>query len=98
MSTKIHQLLVYIFIVVALNQAIPALGQYAQEKIKPGLFIENKGQWNASVLYRSDLSSGQLYIEKDRFLFNFSDKNISNHHHGNYSLEEVSNANARAAA
>lgn len=57
--------------------------QFAPEKMKGGLFVENKGQWNNSVLYRSEIPSGQLYIEKNRFLFNFYDQQaMSEHHHG----------------
>jgi len=64
-------------------QTISAFGQFAPEKIKGGLFIENKGQWDANVLYRSEIPSGQLYIEKNRFLFNFYDAEaMAFYHHG----------------
>ena len=53
--------------------AIAVYGQFAPQKIKNGLFIENKGQWESQVLYRSEIPSGQLYIEQERFLFNFWD-------------------------
>ena len=36
-------------------------------------FIENKNQWPDQVLYRSDIQSGYLYLEKDGFLFNLYD-------------------------
>ena len=64
-------------------QSFSLFAQFAPEKIKGGLFVENKGQWNNSVLYRSEIPSGQLYIEKDRFLFNFYDQEaMARHHHG----------------
>ncbi|MCS7086232.1 MAG: hypothetical protein RMM53_08795, partial [Bacteroidia bacterium] len=37
------------------------------------LFIENKGQWQYSILYRSDLPYGRVWLERDRFTFVFHD-------------------------
>jgi len=66
-----------------LIQSLSLFAQFAPEKIKGGLFVENKGQWDGNVLYKSDIPSGQLYIEKNRFLFNFYDQvAMSEHHHG----------------
>lgn len=60
-----------------------SMSQFEPEKMKGGLFVENKGQWNENVLYKSDIPSGQLYIEKNRFLFNFYDQEaMGTHHHG----------------
>jgi gliding motility-associated-like protein len=75
--TYLFQLVFFLFV------SLPAYSQFVPEKIKGGLFIENKGQWEQNVLYRSEIPSGQLYIEKNRFLFNFYDQEAAaDHSHG----------------
>jgi len=65
------------------SQALSSWAQYAPEKMKGGLFVENKGQWDDNVLYRADIPSGQMYIEKNRFLFDFYDQEAASRHtHG----------------
>lgn len=72
--------------------------QYAPEQIKGGLFVENKGQWNGNVLYRSEIPSGQLYIEKNRFLFNFYDAEAAAHAgHGKHTSPSGETGNAKTA-
>lgn len=48
-------------------------------------FIENKGQWDDNVLFKSEFSSGNFYIENNRFNFIFYDSEKLNelvgHHH-----------------
>ncbi|WP_299253106.1 PKD domain-containing protein [uncultured Cytophaga sp.] len=56
--------------------------------MKGGLFVENKGQWDNNVLYRSEIPSGQLYIEKNRFLFNFYDQAAMAGHHAHGSDDD----------
>lgn len=78
-------------------QTFSLFAQFAPEKMKGGLFVENKGQWNNSVLYRSEIPSGQLYIEKNRFLFNFYDQEaMSQHHHGHGNGKNQSSENTLA--
>lgn len=36
-------------------------------------FVENKGQWNDQVLFKSKMTGGNLWIEQGRFLFHFLD-------------------------
>ncbi len=48
-----------VFLVIALGSF---LGSYAQLE-----FVENKGQWNASVKYRSSVNNGSFYLEKNGF-------------------------------
>lgn len=36
-------------------------------------FIENKGQWNESVLFKSKFQGGNLWIEQHKFLFHLQD-------------------------
>lgn len=81
-----------ILFLVLFIQAFSLFGQFAPEKIKGGLFVENKGQWDNNVLYRSEIPSGQLYIEKNRFLFNFYDAEAMAHRHahGNHASEQAS--------
>jgi hypothetical protein len=31
-------------------------------------FVENKGQWDTSVLYRAELSAGDVFIQKKGFM------------------------------
>ena len=52
-------------------------------------FIENKGQWNDQVLFKSKLSGGNLWVEQGRFLFHFLDmSNMHDNHHFNNIHEE----------
>ena len=34
-------------------------------------FIENKGQWDSDLLFRSDFSGGRIFLHKDKFRFGF---------------------------
>lgn len=36
-------------------------------------FLQNKNQWPESIAYKAELKNGELYLEKDGFLFNFYD-------------------------
>ncbi len=36
-------------------------------------FIENKNQWGKNILYKSDISGGAVYLEKNGFTFVFKD-------------------------
>jgi gliding motility-associated-like protein len=45
-------------------------------------FIENKGQWNESVLFKSRLNSGNLWVEQGRFLFQLQDFTDAGLNHG----------------
>lgn len=46
-------------------------------------FIENKGQWPEQVAYRSDVLGGTLYLEKDRFTYDFRDESVYEKLHAN---------------
>ncbi len=37
-------------------------------------FIENKGQWEQEILYKANLSSGTMFLEKNAFCFTFFDQ------------------------
>ncbi len=48
-------------------------------------FLQNKNQWPASISYKTELNNGELYLEKNGFLFNFFDEKkmsglIANHY------------------
>ncbi|PWL30447.1 MAG: hypothetical protein DCO96_05585 [Fluviicola sp. XM-24bin1] len=44
-------------------------------------FVENKGQWNDQVLFKSNLDGGNLWVEQGRFLFHFLDlSNMQDNH------------------
>lgn len=46
-------------------------------------FVPNKGQFHKNVLYKSDVPSGSIYLEKDGFTFCFYDASyFHNLHHG----------------
>lgn len=92
-----RKLNVFLFFVIFF-QAISSWGQYKPEKIKGGLFVENKGQWEDNVLYRSEIPSGHLYIEKNRFLFNFYDsKAMAGFHAHNHSQGETDESIQRSS-
>ena len=46
-------------------------------------YIENKGQWPEQVLYKCDLESGNLFLEKDGFTYDFWDNSEVSNLHGN---------------
>ncbi len=58
-----------------------AMGQKVESE--PGIynFIENKGQWPETVLYRANIEGGKIWLEKDRILYQFVD--FGNDHHAN---------------
>ncbi|MBX7206310.1 MAG: gliding motility-associated C-terminal domain-containing protein [Bacteroidia bacterium] len=45
----------------------------ATPEIKTIPFIENKGQWNPEILFRSGLPAGAIFATKNGWLFNFYD-------------------------
>ena len=61
-------------------------------------FIENKGQWNNKVDFRSDINSGAFFLEKDGFtilLENSSDLRIfSDHIHGHLKTDSSNAASS----
>ncbi len=71
-------------------------------------FIENKGQWNSSVIYRAELKGGNAYIENNQVRYDFIDgntlKNIHDHTNNNPYIRDQAvfmtylGANANASA
>ncbi len=51
------------------------------------LFIENKGQWSEQVLYKAKLLSGSMFLEKNRFTYNFYDNAALMRAHANPTVE-----------
>jgi gliding motility-associated-like protein len=52
------------------------------------IFIENKGQWDEHILFKSEFAGGNLYVEKNCLNFNFYDAEHLNHlvgHHHKHS-------------
>lgn len=46
------------------------------------IFIENKGQWQTDVLYKTTIANGSLFFEKNSFTWHFTNINeISGHAH-----------------
>jgi hypothetical protein len=37
-------------------------------------FLQNKNQWSENITYKAELKNGELYLEKDGFVFNFYDE------------------------
>jgi len=44
-------------------------------------FVENKGQWNDQVLFKSKIAGGNLWVEQGRFLFHFLDLSSMHENH-----------------
>lgn len=54
-------------------------------------FTENKGQWNSNVLYKIDVKSGAMFLEKNCFTYNFveeADVKLSHAHHHNEKIHK----------
>ena len=63
---RIYYLFLIIFVFAAANVS-------AQHR-----FIENGGQWNNAVKYRTDIPGGKVYFESDRFTFDLYDAETTN--------------------
>ena len=44
-------------------------------------FIENKGQWTSSVLFKADIPSGALFLESNAFVYHFFDNSVRDKMH-----------------
>lgn len=70
--------------ILILSLALSSL--YAQETDHPQgsyKFLENKGQWPSSVLYKADVTGGKIWLEKTGVLYQFLDASGPEriHHH-----------------
>ncbi|MEQ8715374.1 MAG: PKD domain-containing protein [Cyclobacteriaceae bacterium] len=61
--------------------AIASVDLSETSKLSNAVFIENKGQWPATVLYAADIPGGRLYFEQGGLTYAFNEQNVS-HHHG----------------
>jgi len=51
-------------------------------------FIENKGQWDDEILFKSRFNGGNLWIQQNKFLFHFQDfSEINDAHIGKHKIE-----------
>ena len=51
-------------------------------------FTENKNQWNKSVLYKTEIGSNTLFLEKNCFTFNLTDKENFSHSHAHNDFDK----------
>ena len=51
-------------------------------------FIENKGQWDPAVLFKSKFDGGNLWIQNKKFVFHFQDFSGTHTAHGNTTLKQ----------
>lgn len=51
-------------------------------------FIENKGQWDPAVLFKSKFDGGNLWIQNNKFVFHFQDFSGTQAAHGNTNLKQ----------
>ena len=60
-------------------------------------FIENKGQWDPAVLFKSKFDGGNLWVQNKKFVFHFQDFSGLHAAHGNTNLskEELENLKNR---
>jgi gliding motility-associated-like protein len=63
--SKIYQLVFYILLFLLLQKNAKACSTCT-----PLSYIQNKGQWDDRVLYKSDIGNGSLFLEKDKITFN----------------------------
>ena len=57
-------------------------------------FMENKGQWDQDVLFKSTFKGGNLWIQKNKFLFHLQDyKQLESNHKSDYSNPKQTNNN-----
>lgn len=51
-------------------------------------FVENKGQWDSAVLFKSKFDGGNLWIQNKKFVFHFQDFSKLHATHGNTDLSK----------
>ncbi|MEI6312705.1 MAG: PKD domain-containing protein [Bacteroidota bacterium] len=68
--SKIYSLAFCILGLLLLHQNIFACSNCAHLS-----YIENKGQWESTIKYKSDIGNGSVFLESDRITFNLYDKN-----------------------
>lgn len=59
------------------------LGSSPSEKQSMVRFTENKSQWEKQVLYRAQLDGGSIWLEKNKLIYSFYDKDTYRNIHGN---------------
>lgn len=55
----------------------------------PFTFIQNKGQWQKAVDFKCPIPSGNLYLEKNRLVYNFIDFSPVSHNHASHDEKHV---------
>lgn len=79
----IRAFVILLLLAVPIGFAVAGVGLSETSKLSNAVFIENKGQWPASVHYAADIPGGRLYFEQDGLTYAFNDQNISHNHAGN---------------
>ncbi|MFK8037358.1 MAG: T9SS type B sorting domain-containing protein [Crocinitomicaceae bacterium] len=64
-----------------------AFGQEIEQMVGNYKFIENKGQWPEQVLYKANVTAGNIWLEKKGILYQFTDQ--ANHHHASFDKHET---------
>jgi gliding motility-associated-like protein len=72
-KTLLKTLKILLILVVSAGRALSS-GDY---------FVENRGQWNSDILFRTDLPGGFLFLKKNAFVFVFYDVSQVKAHHSN---------------
>ena len=69
-----------LFLVILLSLISKSLlSQNTEQAISPlpihsaSSFMENKGQWNEDILFKSSFKGGNLWIQRNKFLFHLKD-------------------------
>ncbi len=71
----------YCITLVFFFQSVRALARDQSHAGQAFRFIENKGQWDESVLFKADLGNGVIFVEKDGFTFDLlSEESIKARH------------------
>ena len=58
-------------------------------------FIENKGQWNKNVQFKTDIEGGALYLESNKLTYSFYDEEALEsyfHAHNSHAPKKIMNA------
>jgi gliding motility-associated-like protein len=51
-------------------------------------FIENKGQWDTAVLFKSHFQGGNLWVQQGKLVFHLQDYSAYQNAHGNFNVKE----------
>jgi gliding motility-associated-like protein len=77
--------ILFILISLTINAQKNIVQKFPQQPINSNSFIENKGQWDKDVLFKSSFRGGNIWFQKKKILFHLKDYQKLHRNHANES-------------